>query len=66
MRRKLGAVFGPLNGVRTVLVIAALVAALVSLIAGYPSASAILLVGVAIHGLGWVYLYAIRRRPDTD
>lgn len=58
--------FGPLNGVRTALVIAALLAALVSLVAGYPGAAAILAVGVAIHGLGWLYLYLNRDRPDTD
>jgi len=55
-----------LNGVRTALVIAALLAALVSLVAGYPGAAAILAVGVAIHGLGWLYLYLNRDRPDTD
>ena len=58
-------VFGPLNGVRTALVIAAVVAALVSLIAGYTGAAGILLLGVAIHGLGWLYLYAIRERTGA-
>jgi len=56
-------VFGPLNGVRTALVIAALLAALVCLIVGYPFAAAVLAVGVAIHGLGWLYLYVNRDRP---
>lgn len=54
--------FGPLNGVRTALVIAAGLAAIVSLIAGYPAAAAVLALGVAIHGLGWLYLYATRNR----
>lgn len=57
--------FGPLNGVRTALVIGAVVAALVSLLAGYPGAAGILLFGVAIHGLGWLYLYAIRDENQT-
>ena len=52
--------FGPLNGVRTALVIAAALAALVSVIAGYPGAAIVLLVGVAIHGAGWYYLYLTR------
>lgn len=58
--------FGPLNGVRTALVIAAALAAVVSLILGYPEAAAVLALGVAIHGLGWLYLYATRDRIKTD
>lgn len=54
--------FGPLNGVRTALVIAAGLAAIASLIAGYPAAAAVLALGVGIHGLGWLYLYATRDR----
>lgn len=54
--------FGPLNGVRTALVIAAALAAIASLIAGYPAAAAVLALGVVIHGLGWLYLYATRDR----
>jgi hypothetical protein len=53
-------VFGPLNGVRTALVIAAGVAAIVSLLAGFPEAAAVLLFGIGIHGLGWLYLYMTR------
>ncbi len=64
-RHRLQGVFGPLNGVRTALVIAAVVAALVSLIAGYPGAAGILMLGVAIHGLGWLYLYAVRNRTGA-
>jgi hypothetical protein len=57
-------VFGPLNGVRTALVIAAVLAAVVSLIAGYPGAAIVLMVGVAIHGAGWYYLYITRDRAE--
>lgn len=55
--------FGPLNGVRTALVIGAAIAALVSLFAGYPEAAAVLTLGILIHGIGWLYLYANRDRP---
>lgn len=58
--------FGPLNGVRTALVIAALLAALVCLVVGYPGAAAVLVVGVAIHGLGWLYLYVNRDRAEVE
>lgn len=57
--------FGPLNGVRTALVIGAVVAAFVSLLMGYPGAAGILLLGVAIHGLGWLYLYTVRDKSQT-
>jgi type III secretory pathway component EscV len=59
-------VFGPLNGVRTALVIAAVLAALVSLIAGYPGAAIVLMFGVAIHGAGWYYLYVTRDRKGAE
>jgi len=49
--------FGPLNGVRVALVSFAVVAAIASVIVGYPLAAVVLLAGVAIHGLGWLYLY---------
>lgn len=58
--------FGPLNGVRTALVIAASLAALVCLVVGYPEAAAILGLGIALHGLGWLYLYATRDRARVD
>jgi hypothetical protein len=58
-------VFGPLNGVRTALVIAAGLAAIASLIAGYPAAAAVLALGVGIHGLGWLYLYVTRDRIES-
>lgn len=57
--------FGPLNGVRTALVIGAVIAALVSLLAGYPGAAGILLLGVAIHGAGWLYLYTVRDKSQS-
>lgn len=57
--------FGPLNGVRLALVIGALVAALISFIVGFPGAGLVLLVGVALHGFGWVYLY-LKRQPDAS
>lgn len=65
-RRNLTPVFGPLNGVRTALVIAAALAGLVSLLAGHPGAAAVLGLGVAIHGLGWLYLYSHREHVETD
>lgn len=55
-----------MNGVRTALVIAAGLAAIVSLLAGFPEAAAVLLFGVAIHGLGWLYLYVTREPAPTD
>lgn len=58
--------FGPLNGVRTALVIGAVLAALVSIITGYPGAAIVLLFGVAIHGAGWYYLYVTRDRQAVD
>lgn len=49
--------FGPLNGVRTALVIAAGLTALVAAILGYWTVTTVLALGIAIHGLGWLYLY---------
>lgn len=57
--------FGPLNGVRTALVIGAAVAALVAGALGYWSVTLVLGLGVAIHGLGWLYLYRARQRDLT-
>lgn len=53
----LQSMFGPLNGVRTALVIAAAAAAIACFVAGFVSAGVVLLIGVAMHGLGWLYLY---------
>ncbi len=60
----LGCVFGPLNGVRLALVIVAAVAGLVAVFAGFVTAGMVLLVGVALHGAGWLYLYR-HRYPET-
>ena len=60
----MGGVFGPLNGVRLALVIAAAIAGLVAILAGFAVAGAVLLAGVALHGVGWVYLYN-HRYPET-
>lgn len=65
-RRMLGDMFGPLNGVRTALVIAAALAAGVSFVAGYAEAALVLTFGVLLHGLGWLYLYSIRERVPSD
>jgi multidrug efflux pump subunit AcrB len=56
-------VFGPLNGVRTALVIGAGVAAIVAAALGWWAAAIVLLVAIGIHGLGWLYLY---RRAEID
>jgi hypothetical protein len=56
--------FGPLNGVRVVLVAGAVLAALVGFITGHPLVGWVLLTGVAIHGWGWFYLYRHRADPD--
>lgn len=53
-----GLMFGPLNGVRVALVLAAAVAGLAAILTGYVTAGIVLLVGVGIHGLGWLYLYS--------
>jgi hypothetical protein len=57
--------FGPLNGVRVALVSFAVVAAIAALIAGYPLVTGVLLLGVAGHGLGWLYLYRQHLRRTT-
>lgn len=54
--------FGPLNGVRTALVIAAGITAVVSAFLGYWLAAGVLLAGIALHGVGWWVLW---RRHHT-
>lgn len=49
--------FGPLNGVRTALVGMAGVAAIAAALFGHWIVTLMLGLGVAIHGLGWLYLY---------
>ena len=57
--------FGPLNGVRTALVIAAAVAAGLAAIFGQWIMAGMLLLGVIGHGFGWLYLYRRRRLDGT-
>ncbi len=52
--------FGPLNGVRVALVVSAFFAAVAAFITGYPAAGWVLLIGVVVHGFGWLYLYRQR------
>ncbi len=54
--------FGPLNGVRTALVIAAAVTAVIAAGLGYWLAAVVLLAGVGVHGIGWWMLWR-RHRP---
>lgn len=54
--------FGPLNGVRTALVIGAAVAAVVAAALGHWAVTLVLGLGVAVHGLGWLYLYRVHQR----
>ncbi len=49
--------FGPLNGVRTALVIAAALAGLAAAAFGEWIMAGMLALGVTLHGLGWLYLY---------
>ncbi len=49
--------FGPLNGVRTGLVIAAALAGITAALLDQWVVTAALGAGIAIHGLGWWYLY---------
>lgn len=57
--------FGPLNGVRTALVVGAVLASLVGLILGYPIVALILGAGIAAHAGLWVWLYR-HRPPDPS
>lgn len=57
--------FGPLNGVRTALVIAAAVAALAALVLGEWVMATMLLLGVALHGVGWWYLWRHQQSSDS-
>jgi hypothetical protein len=57
--------FGPLNGVRVTLVAGAVLAAIAAIFAGYVWAGMVLLAGVAIHGVGWLYLYNQRSEVEN-
>lgn len=59
------AMYGPLNGVRVALVTLAALAALLAAILGYPMVTLVLVVGVALHGFGWLYL-ANQAKTDPD
>lgn len=50
--------YGPLNGVRVALVATAVLASVFAAALGYFSVTLVLLLGVAVHGAGWVYLNA--------
>jgi hypothetical protein len=53
-------VFGPLNGVRTILVVGAAVTALIAAALGQWVVTVVLGVGIAAHGLLWGYLWRHR------
>lgn len=55
--------FGPLNGVRTALVVTAAVAGIAAALVGQWVVAVVLYLGVAMHGLGWWYLWR-HRQPD--
>lgn len=57
--------FGPLNGVRTALVIMAAVAGMAAAFLGQWVVTTMLFLGVAMHGLGWWYLWR-HRQPDRS
>ena len=48
--------YGPLNGVRVALVTLAVLAALMAAFLRFWMVTLILLIGVALHGFGWLYL----------
>ena len=59
------AMYGPLNGVRAALVTLAILAALAAAILGHWTVTLVLGIGVALHGLGWLYLaQQAERRSD--
>ncbi len=59
--------YGPLNGVRVALVTLAVIAALVAAVLGYWMVSLILVIGVALHGFGWLYLaQQADQKPEQD
>ncbi len=58
--------FGPLNGVRSALVIAAFLTAILAGVLGFWSAAGVLLAAVAVHGLGWLYLWKRSQSPRLN
>ena len=57
--------YGPLNGVRVALVTLAVLAALFAAFLGYWMVTLIMLIGVALHGFGWLYL-AQQAKGESD
>ncbi len=57
--------FGPLNGVRTALVVLAVLAAVSAIALGHRLAGLVLLAAVGVHGMGWWYLYRIGTHPKN-
>ena len=58
--------YGPLNGVRSALVTLAVIAALFAAVLGHWLVTAlVLLIGVALHGLGWLYLGSQQSKIDS-
>ena len=49
--------FGPLNGVRTALVVTVVIAALAAVVLGQYLVAVVFAAGVFVHGLGWWYLH---------
>lgn len=58
--------YGPLNGVRAALVTLAVLAALAAAILGHWIVTLVLGMGVALHGLGWLYLAQQAKTESTD
>ena len=58
--------YGPLNGVRVALVTLAVIAALFAAVLGFWMVTLVLLMGVALHGLGWLYLAQQAKTQSTD
>lgn len=48
--------YGPLNGVRTALVITVVIAALAAVLLGEYLVATVFAAGVGVHGLGWWFL----------
>ena len=58
--------YGPLNGVRAALVTLAVIASLFAAVLGHWMVTLVLLIGVALHGLGWLYLAQQAKIESTD
>ncbi len=58
--------FGPLNGVRSALVALAAITAVAAAFLGYWIVTVVLGLAVAVHGLGWWYLYGEAQKEKTQ